>query len=59
MPTQMALSFDVRPVTCEVQQRYHSIASCLAGISTRTVGLLARVRHEPLFMSTQRISVHV
>jgi hypothetical protein len=34
MPTQLALSFDVVPVTCEVQQRYHSIAPCLAGIST-------------------------
>jgi hypothetical protein len=26
MPTQLALSFDAVPVTCEVQQRYHSIA---------------------------------
>jgi len=34
MPTQLALSFDAVPVTCEVQQRYHSIAPCLAGIST-------------------------
>jgi hypothetical protein len=24
MPTQLALSFDAVPVTCEVQQRYHS-----------------------------------
>jgi transposase InsO family protein len=34
MPTQLALSFDAVPVTCEVQQRYHSIAPCLAGIAT-------------------------
>src|SRR5215467_10952838 len=34
MLTQLALSFDDVPVTCEVQQRYHSIAPCLAGIST-------------------------
>jgi transposase len=34
MPTQLALSFDAVPVTCDVQQRYHSIAPCLAGIST-------------------------
>ena len=34
MPTQLALAFDVVPVTCAVQQRYHSIAPCLAGIST-------------------------
>jgi hypothetical protein len=34
MPTQLALSFDAVPVTCEIQQRYHSIAPCLAGIST-------------------------
>jgi|SRR5215510_12109668 len=34
MPTQLALAFDAIPVTCEVQQRYHSIAPCLAGIST-------------------------
>ena len=37
MPTQLALSFDAVPVTCEVQQRYHSIAPCLAGISTPAV----------------------
>ena len=34
MPTQLALAFDAIPVTCEVQQRYHAIAPCLAGIST-------------------------
>lgn len=34
MPTQMALAFDAVPVTCPVQQRYHSIAPCLAGVST-------------------------
>ena len=34
MPTQLALSFDAGPITCEVQQRYHSIAPCLAGVST-------------------------
>jgi transposase len=34
MPTQLALSFEAVPVTCEVQKRYHSIAPCLAGIST-------------------------
>jgi transposase len=34
MPTQLALSFDDVPVTCEVQQRYHSIAPCLAGFTT-------------------------
>lgn len=34
MPTQLALSFDAVPITCEVQQRYHSIAPCLAGVST-------------------------
>lgn len=37
MPTQLALSFDAVPITCEVQQRYHSIAPCLAGISTPAV----------------------
>jgi transposase len=31
MPTQLALSFDAVPITCEVQQRYHIIAPCLAG----------------------------
>jgi transposase InsO family protein len=36
MPTQLALSFDAVPVTCEVQQRYHSIAPCLAGVATPT-----------------------
>ncbi len=34
MPTQLALSFDAVPVTCEVQQRDHSIARCLAEINT-------------------------
>jgi hypothetical protein len=34
MPTQLALSFDAVPVTCEVQQRYHSIAPCLAGVKS-------------------------
>ncbi len=34
MPIQLALSFDAVPGACEVQQRYHSIAPCLAGIST-------------------------
>lgn len=34
MPTQLALSFDAVPLTCEVQQRYHSIAPCLAGVTT-------------------------
>jgi hypothetical protein len=33
MPTQLALSFDVVPGACEIQQRYHSISPCLAGIS--------------------------
>jgi hypothetical protein len=33
MPAQLALSFDAVPGACEVQQRYHSIAPCLAGIS--------------------------
>jgi transposase/transposase InsO family protein len=30
MPAQLALSFEEVPVTCDVQQRYHSIAPCLA-----------------------------
>jgi putative transposase len=34
MPTQLALAFDAVPVTCAVQERYHSIAPCLAGIRT-------------------------
>jgi transposase len=34
MPTQLVLAFDAVPITCEVQQRYHSIAPCLIGIST-------------------------
>jgi len=32
MPTQLALAFDAVPVTCEVQERYHSIAPCLADV---------------------------
>lgn len=31
MPTQLALCFDDVPVSCEVQQKYHAIAPCLAG----------------------------
>jgi transposase len=31
MSIQLALCFDEVPVTCEIQQRYHSIAPCLAG----------------------------
>src|SRR5215470_5449240 len=34
MSIQLALRFDEVPVTCETQKRYHSIAPCLAGIST-------------------------
>lgn len=34
MSTQLTLSFDTVPITCEVQQRYHSIAPCLAGVRT-------------------------
>jgi len=30
MPTQLALAFDAVPVTCEVQERYHSIRHCLS-----------------------------
>jgi hypothetical protein len=33
MPTQLTLAFDVVPITREAQQRYHSIAPCLAGVS--------------------------
>ncbi len=33
MPTQLAFSFDAVPGAYEVQQRYHSIVPCLAGIS--------------------------
>jgi transposase len=36
MPTQLTLAFDAVPVTCLVQQRYHTIAPCLAGISAPT-----------------------
>ena len=36
MPTQLALAFEAVPVSCEVQRRYHSIAPCLAGVSTPT-----------------------
>ena len=32
MPTQLALAFDAVPGTCEVQERYHSIAPCLADV---------------------------
>jgi hypothetical protein len=31
MSIQLALRFDEAPVTCKIQQRYHSIAPCLAG----------------------------
>lgn len=31
MPVQLALRFEEVPVTCPIQQRYHSIAPCLAG----------------------------
>jgi transposase len=31
MSVQLALQFDEVPITCETQQRYHSIAPCLAG----------------------------
>ena len=31
MSVQLALRFDEVPITCETQQRYHSIAPCLAG----------------------------
>ena len=31
MPTQLALRFSDMPVSCEVQERYHAIAPCLAG----------------------------
>lgn len=31
MPTQLALRFPDVPVSCEVQERYHAIAPCLAG----------------------------
>lgn len=31
MSIQLALCFDEVPITCEIQQRYHSIAPCLAG----------------------------
>jgi transposase len=34
VPTQLALKFDDVPVTCPTQERYHSIAPCLAGIAT-------------------------
>ena len=36
MPTQLALKFDDVPVTCSVQERYHAIAPCLAGVATPT-----------------------
>ena len=31
MSVQLALCFDEVPITCETQQRYHSISPCLAG----------------------------
>ena len=31
MSVQLALRFDEAPITCETQQRYHSISPCLAG----------------------------
>ena len=31
MPTQLALRFADVPVSCEVQERYHAVAPCLAG----------------------------
>jgi transposase len=31
MSVQLALCFDEAPITCETQQRYHSISPCLAG----------------------------
>lgn len=34
MPTQLAFTFDAVPVTCDIQQRYHAIAPCLAGVKT-------------------------
>lgn len=34
MPTQLALRFEDVPVTCPVQERYHAIAPCLAGITS-------------------------
>jgi len=36
MPTQLALRFDDVPITCSAQERYHSIAPCLAGVATPT-----------------------
>jgi transposase len=36
MPTQLALKFDQVPITCSVQERYHAIAPCLAGVRTPT-----------------------
>lgn len=36
MPTQLALRFDQVPVTCTVQERYHAIAPCLAGLRSPT-----------------------
>ena len=34
MPTQLAFTFEAVPVTCDIQQRYHAIAPCLAGVKT-------------------------
>ena len=31
MSIQLVLRFDEVPITCEIQQRYHSIGPCLAG----------------------------
>jgi putative transposase len=34
MPSQLKLCFDDVPLTCPVQQRYHAIAPCLAGVKS-------------------------
>ena len=34
MPTQLSLRFEEVPISCPAQQRYHSIAPCLAGQSS-------------------------
>jgi hypothetical protein len=34
MTTQIALRFDQVPITCPVQERYHTIAPWLAGLRT-------------------------
>jgi hypothetical protein len=51
MPTQLALRFDDVPVTCQAQQRYHSIASCLAGVRT------AREQARVLNLSYQTVTL--